>query len=247
MAHNVDAELAPRDVVARAVHQVITGGGRTFLDARAALGASFAERFPGIQALCAAHGIDPARDPIPIRPAAHYHMGGVAVNQTGQSTLPGFWAIGECAATGLHGANRLASNSLLEAVVMARRAASDVAASKMRDRAFVPNPAALPDPDPGAVRPIMSQHLGVIRHGAGLRNAISNLLPHVQSCGPTSDPALVAFAIAVFAEQRRGSCGGHYRGDSPEPETNPRSTLMNLTEILSHAGSVDQEPQLRTA
>ncbi|WP_425084126.1 L-aspartate oxidase [Ruegeria profundi] len=247
MAHIADAELAPRDVVARAVHQVIAGGGRAFLDARAALGAGFAERFPGIQALCAAQGIDPAHDPIPIRLAAHYQMGGIAVDQTGQSTLPGLWAIGECAATGLHGANRLASNSLLEAVVMARRAASDVAASKMRDRAFVPNPAALPDPDPGAVRPMMSGHLGVIRHGAGMRNAISNLLPLVRSCGPASDPALVALAIAVFAEKRRGSCGGHYRSDFPEPETNLRSTLMNLTEILSHAGSVDQEPQLRTA
>ncbi len=247
MAHIADAELAPRDVVARAVHHVIAGGGRAFLDARAALGAGFAKRFPGIHALCAAQGIDPARDPIPIRPAAHYHMGGIAVDQTGQSTLPGFWAIGECAATGLHGANRLASNSLLEAVVMARRAAGNVAASTMRARAFVPNLAALPEPDPCAVRPMMSQHLGVIRHGAGLRHAISNLLSHVRSCGPASDPALAALAIAVFAEKRRGSCGGHYRSDFPEPKTDPRSNLMRLTEILSHAGSVDQEPKLRTA
>ncbi|WP_170410257.1 L-aspartate oxidase [Ruegeria atlantica] len=247
MEHIADAELAPRDVVARAVHQVIASGGRAFLDARTAPGAGFAKRFPSIQALCATRGIDPARDPIPVRPAAHYHMGGIAVDQTGRSTLPGFWAIGECAATGLHGANRLASNSLLEAVVMARRAANDVANSKMRARAFVPNPAALPDPDPRSVRPMMSLHLGVVRHRAGLRQMISNLLPQVQFCGPASDPALVALAIAVFAEKRRASCGGHYRSDFPDPAINARSNRMNLTEILSHASSVDQEPQLRTA
>ena len=111
------AELEPRDVVSRAVAAHIAAGHRVFLDARAALGAGFAVHFPGIAARCRAAGIDPAIQPIPVRPAAHYHMGGVAVDGEGRSTVEGLWACGEAAATGLHGANRLASNSLLEAVV----------------------------------------------------------------------------------------------------------------------------------
>ena len=109
------AELEPRDVVARVLHAHMNKGHRVFLDARAAIGENFAARFPGIHAACIAAGIDPARAPIPVRPAAHYHMGGVAVDARGRSSIEGLWACGEVASTGLHGANRLASNSLLEA------------------------------------------------------------------------------------------------------------------------------------
>lgn len=121
------AELAPRDVVARAVWRELVAGREVFLDARASLGARFATRFPSVAAGCRAAGIDPATDLVPIRPAAHYHMGGIAVDADGCSSVPGLWAAGEVAATGLHGANRLASNSLLEAVVCGRAAALSVA------------------------------------------------------------------------------------------------------------------------
>ncbi|MCG7521371.1 L-aspartate oxidase [Ruegeria sp. Ofav3-42] len=247
MAQVPGAELAPRDVVARAVHQIISRGGRAFLDARATIGSDFAQNFPGIHALCAISGVDPARDPIPIRPVAHYHMGGIATDKDGRSTLHGLWAIGECAATGLHGANRLASNSLLETVVMGRRAARDVAGRGMRTLPTAPKSDLLPDNDLGPVRPVVSKYLGVVRNEMGLRCAISKLLPLVETYGRGSDPALVALAIAVFANLRCESRGGHYRSDFPDPSSQSQSYLMTLTEILAHAGSARQDPLLRTA
>src|SRR5206468_3134892 len=121
-----DAELAPRDVVARAIHRQIVSGQKVFLDCREAIGESFADHFPTVFAACHAAGIDPAIQPIPVAPAAHYHMGGIASDEHGRSSLPGLWVVGECAATGLHGANRLASNSLLEGLVFGDRVADDV-------------------------------------------------------------------------------------------------------------------------
>jgi len=124
-----DAELAPRDVVARAIHREIAAGHKTFLDCTIAIGETFAQRFPTVFAACKTAGIDPATQLIPVAPAAHYHMGGIASDQNGRSSLPGLWSVGECASTGLHGANRLASNSLLEALVFGARAADDIEAS----------------------------------------------------------------------------------------------------------------------
>src|SRR6201986_2247982 len=120
------AELAPRDIVARGVFAEISAGRGAFLDAREALGARFAEKFPIVHARCLAAGLDPAKQPIPVAPAAHYHMGGIAVDAKGRTRLKGLWAGGEVASTGAHGANRLASNSLLEAVVYAARIAEDI-------------------------------------------------------------------------------------------------------------------------
>src|ERR1700680_1690918 len=120
------AELAPRDIVARGVFAEIAAGHGAFLDARDALGAHFAEKFPTVHASCMAAGIDPAREPIPVAPAAHYHIGGIAVEEHGRTSLRGLWVGGEVSTTGAHGANRLASNSLLEAVVYAARIAEDV-------------------------------------------------------------------------------------------------------------------------
>jgi L-aspartate oxidase len=245
MLQTPGAELAPRDVVARAVHEVITDGGRAYLDARKPLGARFKTRFPGIHALCQSDGIDPAVVPIPVRPVAHYHMGGVAVDRQGRSTVPGLWAIGECAATGLHGGNRLASNSLLEAVVMGRRAARDVA----RQEGFTPpvetDPPVLQKANPSTLHPVVSQELGVTRDGAGLGRAMSWLEPYVQTGDAAADPALVALSVAVFADLRRESRGGHYRSDHPDPAPNPRSNTMTLTEILAHAQSANAHPQLK--
>ena len=109
-----------------------------------ALGADFARRFPRRHRACRAAGIDPARQPIPVRPAAHYHMGGVAVDAEGRSTVPGLWACGEVAATGLHGANRLASNSLLEAVVMRGLGGRQRSSAPRRRRCRRARPVALP-------------------------------------------------------------------------------------------------------
>lgn len=129
MADVPGRELAPRDVVARAIEAQIAQGQPVFLDTRQVLGARITTRFPAVAALCATGGIDAVAQAIPVRPAAHYHMGGVTVDDHGRSTVDGLWACGEVASTGLHGANRLASNSLLEALAYARWIARDIAAS----------------------------------------------------------------------------------------------------------------------
>src|SRR5262245_35085813 len=174
-------DLAPRDIVARGVFAEIAAGRGAFLDARAAIGQAFADRFPSAYASCMAAGIDPARALIPIAPAAHYHMGGVRADAHGRTSLDGLWAVGEAASTGVHGANRLASNSLLEAVVFAARAAEDISGA-------VPQTAALPapeqpvNPDQTAdvtplqvqgLREIMSRHVGVTRNRNGLTTALA--------------------------------------------------------------------------
>jgi L-aspartate oxidase len=123
-----DAELAPRDVVARAIVREQRAGRRVFLDARKQ-SRTFARRFPGILALCRARGIDPRRDLIPVTPAAHYMMGGIVTDLRGRSSLDRLYAVGEVSRTGVHGANRLASNSLLEGLVFAERVARDMVAA----------------------------------------------------------------------------------------------------------------------
>src|SRR6202790_2985544 len=132
------AELAPRDIVARGVFAEIAAGHGAFLDAREALGAHFAEKFPTVYASCMAAGIDPAKQPIPVAPAAHYHMGGISGDARGRTSLTGLWAGGEVSSTGAHGANRLASNSLLEAVVYAARIAEDIGGSPIAAPARAP-------------------------------------------------------------------------------------------------------------
>jgi L-aspartate oxidase len=228
-------ELAPRDVVARAVWHRLGVGHRVYLDARTTIGRGFAAHFPVIAAACLAAGIDPATQPIPVRPAAHYQMGGVAVDAEGRATLAGLWACGEAAGAGLHGANRLASNSLLEAVVSAGWVADSVAATSAgRDRPLVA--AKMPaTADPALVRPILSRAAGVLRAQDGLASAIAALLPVARSSGAAADPAIVALLIAVAALRRPESRGSHFRTDFPEPDASQRERRTLTLEAAFHA------------
>ena len=240
MAAVPGAELASRDIVARAIDREILRGGQVFLDARQALGSGFASRFPSIDLLCREAGIDPARELVPVRPAVHYHMGGVAPDHKGRSSVRGLWVAGETACTGLHGANRLASNSLLEAAAMGMRAAQDVAgrpAPAARSAAAVsPNATADFSPaDLAAVRPIVSRHLGIVRHAAGLAEAIRDLLPLAERNGPASDPAVVALSIAVFAALRRESRGAHFRDDFSQKDAKAMRRRLSLNDVVTVA------------
>ncbi|RUM98203.1 L-aspartate oxidase [Pseudaminobacter arsenicus] len=241
------AELSTRDAVARGVFRHLARGHKVYLDTRDCLGAHFADRFPAIEGFCREAGIDPARDPIPVRPAAHYHMGGVAVDGQGRSSVPGLWACGEVASTGLHGANRLASNSLIEAVVSAGWVASSVAATApCRSTRAIPV-AMLPHPAPGIVRDIVSSSLGVIRHGDGLRDALASLLPLATGSTACADPAAVALMMVLSALGREESRGAHCRADHPARSAVARRSLLTLEAALAEAGKLDSEPLARSA
>ncbi|GAA4111746.1 L-aspartate oxidase [Aminobacter aganoensis] len=241
------AELGTRDAVARGVHRHLARGHRVFLDARACLGAGFANRFPAIAGYCRDAGIDPALDPIPVRPAAHYHMGGIAVGSDGRSSVAGLWACGEVASTGLHGANRLASNSLTEAVVMAGWAARSVTASPGMGRKTIAMPSVPMRPDPVLVRSITSPALGVTRDGESLREAASTLLPLARGASPASDPAAVALMMVVAALRREESRGAHSRADFPLRATVARRSKITLVEALDTAAALDATPLARSA
>lgn len=223
-------DLAPRDRVARAIWEHMQSGHRVFLDAREALGARFPRRFPGITARCRAAGIDPVREPIPVRPAAHYHMGGVRTDLRGRTNLPGLWAVGEVAGTRLHGANRLASNSLLEALVLGRRSAADIRNTapfsvSRRIRAVgadhgVAGSASSPV-DLVALRRWMDAGVGVVRDRSGLQAAIDGLSALRDGCArhePLKRMAEVGRMIAVAALNRTESRGAHARRDFPAPD-----------------------------
>jgi L-aspartate oxidase len=217
------AELAPRDIVARGVFAEISAGRGAFLDAREALGARFAEKFPTVYASCLAAGLDPAKQPIPIAPAAHYHMGGIAVDAKGRTSLRGLWAGGEVASTGAHGANRLASNSLLEAVVFAARIAEDIggheiaAPAKLPPVLVVPRNCAMPALAEKNLRAMMSSHVGVIRDSEGLAEAVRNFASLERETGNIAlrNMATTALLVAASAWIRRESRGAHYRSDYP--------------------------------
>ncbi|MBO9195193.1 L-aspartate oxidase [Rhizobium sp. 16-449-1b] len=234
MRHVSGAELAPRDVVARAISAEIARGGRVFLDGRRAIGARFASRFPTIHAACRSAGIDPAEQPIPVRPAAHYHMGGVATDRAGRSTVAGLWVAGEAASTGLHGANRLASNSLLEAAVMGIRAANDMRSELTAvPLGYVPPMPSVPDTT--AVRPTVSRQLGVLRNAAGIHQAIEELLPVAEGNDIAADPAIVALIIAVSARLRTESRGAHARTDYPLKHAVAERSRITLGQALQIA------------
>ena len=219
-------DLAPRDVVAREIFREQQRTGPVYLDARK-LGRRFATRFPGIQAICLARGITPAKQLIPVTPAAHYMMGGIVTDLRGRSSLPRLYAVGETARTGVHGANRLASNSLLEGLVFAERVARDLEATPKR----FPTPRArkwdVPSlDDRGAamvaadeIRALMWLHAGIDRTARGLRACLKGLsaIEGRLSEGATEERNLLttAYLIAEASLLRKESRGGHYRSDFP--------------------------------
>jgi L-aspartate oxidase len=248
------AELAPRDIVARGVFAEIAGSRGAFLDAREALGPRFAEKFPTVHASCLAAGIDPAKQPIPVAPAAHYHMGGIAVDVHGRSSIAGLWAGGEVSSTGAHGANRLASNSLLEAVVYAARIAEDIAGhalpapARLPAELAMPGSAVLPSLSEKQLRAMMTSHVGVIRDGdrlAEVVRAFARLERDVSSI-TLRNMATSALLVAASAWARRESRGGHYRSDHPtETPTLAHRTMTTLAKAREIAETLIETAQDR--
>jgi L-aspartate oxidase len=230
-----DAELAPRDIVARAIHRQIMAGQNVFLDCRAAIGGAFSHRFPTVHGACIAAGIDPAVQPIPVAPAAHYHMGGIAADAHGRSSLPGLWVVGECASTGLQGANRLASNSLLEGLVFGARVADDVrgALADGAMRGIPPAPARFASPAPPHVlRGAMTRHVGLERDAEGLRAALATIARLERAAGEPTLQNMIAAAklVTAAALARTESRGGHWRSDYPATAAEARRTFITLAE-----------------
>lgn len=228
-------DLAPRDVVARAVHERMrrTGTNHVYLDARHL--PNVAERFPTVTAGCAAAGIDPQTDLIPVAPAAHYSCGGVVTDISGRTNVPGLYAAGEVARTGLHGGNRLASNSLLEGLVMGERAGS--AAAERAELAVTARDAQLPSwplVDRGELQAAMTEHVSVVREGVGLDTVAA--LIDAAPIGPRTvdeveDAALtvVAAVVVAQAQARTRSLGCHTRGDETVLATRP----VSATDLVS--------------
>lgn len=223
------ADLAPRDVVAKAIMNVMseTGADHVFLDGTHLGTQVWEHRFPTILASCREHGIDPVTEPIPVVPAAHYASGGIRTDLAGRTSIPGLYACGEAACTGVHGANRLASNSLLEGLVFAEHIAADLAAS------FPPPADPAPDPrTPGLVEAsamdqiqrLMTDLAGVLRSGPGLAEAARRLqeIGDQQSSKPsleaweTTNLHLLATAVVAAAALRTETRGSHWREDYPE-------------------------------
>ena len=249
MARVEGGDLAARDVVARALHRHIAAGHRCFLDTRAALGAEIDTAFPTIAAACRAAGIDPVAAPIPVRPIQHYHMGGVRTDARARTTLSGLWAIGEVACTGLHGANRLASNSLLEALVYGARAAADLGGEPVRPAPETPGigPARpVPERALAELRQVMTADVGVERSAEGLSRALARIAAlEGRAEGSESFLNMTASAtlIAAAALGRRETRGGHVRLDCPA--TDPalaHPTRITLAEAMRIRAAAVQEP-----
>ena len=231
-------ELAPRDVVARALWQVRRQGRRSLLDTRDAIGSRIESEFPTAFRHCLEHGFDLRREPVPVSPAAHYHMGGVAVDTRGRTSLAGLWACGEVSCVGVHGANRLASNSLLDALVFGARVGRDLMGEvpglppakalvgrhgdHLGDESIEDRAHAEIRRD---IRDLMWHDVGLVRTADGLRHAVNELSVVARRLGPGSSETHNLLSVAVLVTQaafaRRDSRGAHFRGDQA-PNTGSR-------------------------
>jgi L-aspartate oxidase len=255
------ADLAPRDVVAKAIMRRMreTGASHVWLDGRHLGAERWHERFPTILATCRSHGIDPLAEPIPVAPACHYASGGVATDLWGRTGVPGLYACGEAASSGVHGANRLASNSLLEGLVFARRIADDICGAQS---AQMPHPGvddgareirsggalvqsrregggllshtAVPD-----LRATMTQQAGVLRSDTGLRQAAKQLAELAEGEPGRPETAdweatnllTVAVALTLAAHVRQETRGSHWREDYPVPDDDSWSVHLALARL----------------
>ena len=224
-----DAELAPRDVVARSIFSQLQRGRVVGLDATAAIGDAFPQAFPTVYAFCTSAGIDPRTQRIPVAPAAHYCMGGIAVDAWGRTSLPGLWACGEASATGVHGANRLASNSLLEALVYGSRVATDISGAHSDAKQASAERHAAPTTNESAqaqaisdLRNVMYANVGLVRNEKHLCEALARIddlnaaFPHAG--GDLRNLLVVARLVAQAALDREESRGSHYRSDYQNTE-----------------------------
>lgn len=227
------AELAPRDIVARAIFWQYDHGSGAYLDARSV--PNFHERFPTVTAHALSVDLDPTTDLLPVSPAAHYFMGGIDADTNGRTTVTGLWAVGECSSTGVHGANRLASNSLLEGLVFGANVAADVAAASQGSDGVVSVPQEALDlpvnPGPALedLRRVMWDRVGLVRTGNGLweaRNAILDLQSILGRTIAGRNAAELGLMIVMAALRRSESRGGHYRADYPEPDSTQRHRTL---------------------
>jgi L-aspartate oxidase len=242
-----EAELAPRDIVARSIWERLIEGEKVYLDVREVLSQNLNNRFPTVQSICVEAGIDPKTEMIPVAPAAHYHMGGIAADESGRTSLQGLWVCGEVASTGAHGANRLASNSLLEGVVFGHRVAEDIPQKQTYSinnaEVYVPiipelsKKIALEKLTQG-LRKLMYEKVGLRRSASGLELAIASheklaneiddlearksqkspTFVQVRKWGELRNLALVGHLVTIASLKRCESRGAHYRTDFPNLE-----------------------------
>ncbi len=217
--YHADGELAPRDDVARAIFAEIQAGRGPMLDCREAVGDHFPDHFPTVFEACRSAGIDPRKQAIPVAPAVHYHMGGVATDSYGRTSLSGLLAVGECSATGLHGANRLASNSLLEAIVFGGRAAQMILDSELSPKKadkIKSQPWLSITPEISqTLRTGMTEFCGVRRQSKGLNLLLGRIDDLIERVG-RANPLIASRLIVASAIAREESRGGHFRDDYPD-------------------------------
>ena len=249
------AELAPRDVVTRAVFDEINRTGSVGLDLRPnGIAANLGTRFPTLAEQCSKNNIDPTVTPLPIAPATHFHMGGIKTDHYGRTGLQGLWACGEVASTGLHGGNRLASNSLLEALVFGARIAEDVNNIIPLNLTAKPaQPVTLPATDKALLAPavqtlrrLMSRHVGVQREAEGLiytLHELERLQRAAAGMAPFTNMVLAAQFVTIGALLREESRGGHARSDFPEKSDAAHSvlTLRKLNDAYDVLPPVDAD------
>jgi L-aspartate oxidase len=248
-----DAELAPRDIVARAIFEQTQTGNRPMLDTTTAIGAEIGDMFPSVTQACLRNGIDPAVDPIPVAAAAHYHMGGIATDINGKASLDGLWVCGEASSTGLHGANRLASNGLLEALVYARICAEGIISTlaPAKDAPLIaltfgsggtpPNAEAVQE-----LRQTMTNCVGVVRDAMGLKTALRTIERLEQNHGDSLsflNMCATATLIAAGALLREESRGAHERIDFPDTRADlAQSTQLTLVDAMAYRSKICGEP-----